>query len=89
MKQNKSVANAALAAVIALGMGTISADAVAGKQGFEKCAGIVKAGMNDCGTSKHSCSGQASKDKTSDEWIYVPKGTCAKIADSTLKQKAQ
>lgn len=89
MKQNRSVANAALAAVIALGMGTISADAVAGKPGFEKCAGIVKAGMNDCGTSKHSCSGQASKDKASDEWIYVPRGTCAKIADSTLKQKAQ
>jgi len=89
MKQNKSVANAALAAVIALGMGTISADAVAGKPGFEKCAGIVKAGMNDCGTSKHNCSGQARVDKAADEWIYVPKGTCAKIAGSTLKQKAQ
>lgn len=89
MKQNKSVANAALAAVIALGMGTISADAVAGKPGFEKCAGIVKAGMNDCGTSKHNCSGQARVDKAADEWIYVPKGTCAKIVGSTLKQKAQ
>ncbi|MCW8955376.1 MAG: DUF2282 domain-containing protein [Gammaproteobacteria bacterium] len=89
MKQNKSVAHAALAAVIALGMGTLSADAVAGKPGFEKCAGIVKAGMNDCGTSKHSCAGQASVNKAPDEWIYVPKGTCAKIADSTLKEKAQ
>lgn len=89
MKQNKSVAHAAMAAVMALGMGTISADAVAGKPGFEKCAGIVKAGMNDCGTSKHGCSGKASVDKAPDEWIYVPKGTCAKIAGSTLKQKAQ
>jgi len=89
MKQNKSVTQAALAAVLAMGLGTISADAIAGKPGFEKCAGIVKAGMNDCGTSKHSCSGQANADKVAEEWIYVPKGTCAKIAGSTLKQKAQ
>lgn len=34
-----------------------SGNALAGKAGFEKCESIVKAGMNDCGTSKHSCSG--------------------------------
>ena len=86
---NKSIANAAIAGVLALGLGAVSADAVAGKKGFEKCAGIVKAGMNDCGTSKHSCAGQANKDNDAEEWVYVPKGTCEKIAGSTLKQKAQ
>ena len=68
-----------LAAVLALGLAGTDV-AVAGKKGFEKCAGIVKAGMNDCGTSGHGCAGQAKKDGAPDEWIYVPKGTCKKIA---------
>jgi uncharacterized membrane protein len=88
-KSSKSVAHAALAGVMALGMVAASGNAVAGKPGFEKCAGIVKTSMNDCGTSKHSCAGQAKMDNDPEEWIYVPKGTCAKIAGSTLKQKAQ
>jgi uncharacterized membrane protein len=58
-------------------------DMEAGK-GTEKCYGIVKAGKNDCGTSKHSCAGQATVDNDSEEWIKVPKGTCEKIAGSTL-----
>ncbi len=88
-QSSKSVANAALAGVMALGMVAASGNAVAGKPGFEKCAGIVKTAMNDCGTSKHSCAGQAKMDNDPEEWIYVPKGTCGKIAGSTLKQKAQ
>ena len=88
-KSNKSVASAALAGVMALGLASVSDDAFAGKKGFEKCAGIVKAGMNDCGTSKHSCAAQATVDNDPEEWIYVPKGTCGKIAGSTLKQKAK
>lgn len=47
---------------------------------WEKCAGIAKAGKNDCGTSGHECSGQSKKDSVADEWVYVPKGTCGKIA---------
>lgn len=53
--------------------------ALAAKPGMEKCAGIVKAGKNDCGTSKHSCAGQASSDGDAEEWLYVPEGTCSKI----------
>lgn len=86
---SKSVAHAALAGVLALGISTMSAEVMAGKKGFEKCAGIVKTGMNDCGTSKHGCSGQAKRDSDPKEWIYVPAGTCKKIVGSTLKQKAQ
>jgi len=83
-----SASQTALASLIAIGLATISADALAGKPGFEKCAGIVKTGMNDCGTSKHSCSGMAKKDNAADEWLYVPAGTCNKISGATLKQKA-
>ena len=48
---------------------------------WEKCAGISKAGMNDCGAldGSHKCGGQAKTDNLDIEWIYVPAGTCEKI----------
>ncbi len=70
-------------AMLALG---ISGTATAGKPGFEKCMGIVKAGKNDCGTSGHACAGQSTKDAAPDEWIYVPKGTCEKIVGGKVKK---
>jgi uncharacterized membrane protein len=88
MKDKKTIMNAALAGVVALGMGTMADEAFAAKAGFEKCAGIVKAGMNDCGTAKHDCAGQAKTDNDALEWIYVPEGTCEKITGSTLKAAA-
>jgi len=77
--------NTALASALAIGMATASGTAMAGKPGFEKCQGIVKAGMNDCGTSKHSCAGQAATDNDPEEWIYVPEGTCNKITGGKVK----
>lgn len=47
--------------------------------------GIVKAGLNDCGTSAHSCAGQATVDKDPEEWIYPRKRTCEKITGGTIK----
>ena len=87
MKDRKTMMNAALAGVVALGMGAVSGNAVAGKAGFEKCLGVVKAGQNDCGTSKHACAGQATKDGDAAEWVYVPEGTCAKIVGGKIKGK--
>lgn len=46
---------------------------------MEKCAGIVKAGKNDCGTSKASCAGTSKVDGDKEAWIALPKGTCDKI----------
>lgn len=85
MKTSKSIASTAFSALIALSMGILSANVVAGKPGFEKCQGLVKAGMNDCGTAKHACAGMAKVDKDPEEWIYVPKGTCEKMAGTTVK----
>lgn len=45
----------------------------------ERCAGIVKAGMNDCSAHEHACSGKAKVDNDPEEWINLPKGTCEKI----------
>ncbi|AOX00401.1 hypothetical protein BJP34_13895 [Moorena producens PAL-8-15-08-1] len=76
--------SAALTSVLALGLGVASENALAGKEGMEKCAGIVKAGQNDCGTSKHDCGGMAKVDSDPEEWIYVPEGTCKKIVGATI-----
>lgn len=85
MKDSKILINAAVAGVIALGLGAVSQPASAAKEGFEKCQGIAKAGMNDCGTSQHACAGQAKTDADAEEWVYVPEGTCDKIAGGKVK----
>ena len=53
---------------------------------WEKCAGIAKAGQNDCGAldGKHECATQASRDGDANEWVYVPAGTCTKIVDGRV-----
>ncbi len=84
----KQVTNTILASSLFIALSAMSSQALAGKPGFEKCAGIVTAGMNDCGTSKHKCSGMAKTDSDPEEWIYVPAGTCEKIVGATLKQAA-
>lgn len=85
----KTLATTAIAGLLALGLGAASEDAAAAKKGFEKCAGIVKAGMNDCGTSKHACAGQASADNDPEEWLYVPEGTCKKIVGGNIKASSR
>lgn len=85
--QNKTANNIALLSAIALGVSLIG-QAQAAKptwEGHEKCAGIVKKGMNDCGTSKHNCAGNAATNNDAEEWVYLPKGTCDKIAGASLK----
>ena len=79
----------ALTGVLALGSATFNSEAaLAGKPGMEKCGGIVKAGMNDCGANDHSCSGHAEEDNDPKEWIYVPEGTCEKITNAILIEAA-
>jgi uncharacterized membrane protein len=63
----------------ALALGLAAAPALAAKPGMEKCAGVVKAGKNDCGTAKSSCAGTSTRDNDPDAWIFVPQGTCEKI----------
>ena len=86
MKDSKILVNSALVGVLAMGMLAGSGQALAGKEGFEKCMGIAKAGKNDCGTSQHSCAGMATVDGDTEEWVYVPVGTCDKIAGGSVKE---
>jgi uncharacterized membrane protein len=55
---------------------------------FEKCYGVVKAGLNDCQTSTHSCAGTSTADDQGDAWIYVPAGTCTKLSGGSAEPKA-
>lgn len=84
-----TVAKAAISSVLALGILTAtSANAVPSQpSAWEKCAGIAKAGKNDCGAlnGSHGCSGQATSDNDDNEWVYVPKGTCGKITGGSVK----
>lgn len=81
------VLRAALVGAMALGLS--AGTAVAAKGDFEKCAGIVKAGKNDCGTSQGACAGSVSVDADSEAWIYVPRGTCEKIVGGMVTDKPE
>jgi uncharacterized membrane protein len=85
MSDSKTLMSTAMAGILAVGLTAATDNAFAGKKDMEKCQGIVKAGMNDCGTSKHACAGQAKMDADPEEWIFVPKGTCGKIVGGKVK----
>ena len=87
MKAPNTLASSLIA--LALGSG-LASTAVAGvpdaPRNWEKCAGISKAGMNDCGATDgaHQCAGQAPEDGMDTEWVYVPEGTCEKIVGGSV-----
>lgn len=76
----------ALASVAAISATTTIAAVPDQPTHWEKCAGIAKAGQNDCGAlnGSHGCSGQAKTDNHPDEWVYVPQGTCQKITNGRV-----
>ena len=89
MKQQNAALSTAIAGILALGgvLAAGSAQAVPDQpKNWEKCAGIAKAGMNDCGAldGKHACAGQAASDNEANEWVYVPEGTCTKITGGSV-----
>lgn len=85
MNKREFLLKSAVASAVALGLS--ATPALAAKPGMEKCAGIVKAGKNDCGTSYSSCAGTAKVDRDPEAWVYVPKGTCEKIAGGSVTNK--
>ena len=85
MKHTNVMVHSAIISVLALAL--TSGNALAAKEETEKCGGIVKAGKNDCGTSKHACAGMSKTDADKTEWISLPKGTCEKIAGGTVIKK--
>lgn len=90
MSEQKKIIGATLSGLLAVGALTTStaANAVPDQPAkWEKCAGIAKAGQNDCAAldGSHGCSGQAKSTNSDHEWVYVPKGTCSKITGGVVK----
>lgn len=78
MRNSKTALGTALSAVLSLGSMAVYADDAKPYE-TEKCAGVVKAGQNDCGSSIGGCHGSINVDGHPEAWIEVPKGTCEKI----------
>ena len=76
----------AASSILAMALISNPLSAHAGKEGYEKCQGIAKAGQNDCGANGHGCAGYAKVDSDPNEWVYVPEGTCDKIVGGTVKE---
>jgi uncharacterized membrane protein len=70
----------AVTAALAVAGAAIGGVAMAADGGMEQCAGIIKAGKNDCATSTNACHGHVAKDASPEAWIYLPKGTCERLA---------
>jgi uncharacterized membrane protein len=79
MNRNSLYMSAVTAALAVAGAAT-GGVAMAADGGMEQCAGIIKAGKNDCATSTNACHGHVEKDASPEAWIYLPKGTCERLA---------
>ena len=87
MKFNRLTKTAVAAtSVAAFAVTFAAADVAAADKKNEKCFGVVAKGQNDCGTSAHSCAGQAKVDNHPEEWVYVPAGLCERIAGGKTKK---
>lgn len=86
MKSTQAIVHSALAGLIAIGLST--AAVAAEKPKGEKCYGVAKAGKNDCQTASSACAGSAKQDSDPSAFIFVPSGTCDKIAGGSLKPKS-
>jgi uncharacterized membrane protein len=88
MSTTKHTLNAALAAVMALGLTTAATAHADSAKGKEKCYGVAKAGKNSCAnlTDTHACAGMATKDNDPAEWTLVAKGTCAKLGGMSAEE---
>ncbi len=85
MSKSNTIVRSAVASLLAFGVAATATHALAAKGDNEKCAGVVKAGKNDCGTSVSSCAGTSKADNDKEAWVFLPKGTCEKIAGGRIQ----
>jgi uncharacterized membrane protein len=86
MNKSNQLLRAAMTSLVALGAASFVASVVAADEhaGDEECAGVIKAGKNDCATANNACHGHVETDADPMAWIYLPKGTCEKIAGARV-----
>ena len=86
MSRHNSMLHVAISGVLALAGTALASTALAADDSKEQCAGIVKAGKNDCATATNACHGHVTSDGNAEAWIYVPKGTCDRILGGRVVQ---
>ena len=85
MNGKDTLIRGAFASLIALGLTSGATGAFAqDKPMTEKCAGVIKAGKNDCGTSHSSCHASIKMDGDKEAWVELPKGACEKIVGAYI-----
>jgi uncharacterized membrane protein len=80
---HSTLLRAAMTSLLALGTATTATQSLADDQ-KEQCAGVIKAGKNDCATSANACHGHVTSDSHPEAWIYVPVGTCERIVGARV-----
>ncbi len=84
--KNTTATLAAISGLLAFGAATLSAPVFAAdKPEMEKCYGVAKAGKNDCAGASHACQGQSKETASAKDFVAVPKGTCERLANGSLK----
>lgn len=84
MNEKSRLLQIAIAGLLVTGAAVAPAIAADKKSDMEQCAGVIKGGKNDCATSTNACHGHVKEDGNPEAWIYVPKGTCDKIAGARV-----
>ena len=79
MNNRDSLIRLAVSSLLAFGATVTATSALAADDNQEQCAGVTKAGKNDCATSTNACHGHATVDSSPDAWVYLPKGTCERL----------
>ncbi len=88
MTLSRLVASVLAALVAAPTPGKANPPAAAPSFAAEKCYGINVRGRNDCAApGAHACAGESQLANDPRSWIYVPIGTCTKIAGASLLPK--
>lgn len=80
---NTNLLRAAMTSLL-VGAASVGASALAEEAKQEQCAGVIKAGKNDCATSANACHGHVTTDSNPEAWIYLPAGTCERIVGARV-----
>ena len=84
MSKHDPLLRMTISGLLVLTGATLATSAWAANEDKEQCAGIVKAGKNDCATATNACHGHVESDANPNAWVYLPKGTCERLVGGTL-----
>jgi uncharacterized membrane protein len=88
MNSSKIFLSLAVSSLLGTALASFTTSAAAADD-REQCAGVIKAGKNDCATSTNACHGHAEADASPEAWIYLPKGTCERIVGGKIVHVAE